>query len=230
MIDVLLVDDHPLLTLGLSEQLKGVGLTVEIGTLESDDELLDQVRNRLPRVVVLDYDLAPTRTGLVLIPQMTALGTTVVMLTGNTDESVLGACVSAGASAVIGKGEGLSTITNAIEAVVAGAAIRVGQSAMLAAQHERAQRTRSAELAPLMSLSRREAAILRSLMSGASPAEIARIDYVSVATVRSQVKSILRKLGVSSQLEAVAMAHRLGWTPTSPGSPDAAIDEQPDVG
>jgi hypothetical protein len=39
---------------------------------------------------------------------------------------------------------------------------------------------------------------------------IAAASYVSLSTVRSQIRSILTKLGVSSQLAAVALAHDAG--------------------
>jgi DNA-binding CsgD family transcriptional regulator len=39
---------------------------------------------------------------------------------------------------------------------------------------------------------------------------------VSEATVRSQIRGVLAKLGVNSQLEAVAMAWAVGWFPTPP--------------
>lgn len=42
-------------------------------------------------------------------------------------------------------------------------------------------------------------------------AEIARSQYVALSTVRSYVKSVLRKLGVNSQLAAVALARDAGW-------------------
>jgi hypothetical protein len=44
---------------------------------------------------------------------------------------------------------------------------------------------------------------------------------VSLATVRSQVRAILRKLGVRSQLAAVALVNRSGWKPDSAPRPDA---------
>jgi DNA-binding NarL/FixJ family response regulator len=47
---------------------------------------------------------------------------------------------------------------------------------------------------------------------------------VSLTTVRSQVKAILQKLGVRSQLAAVAMVNRTGWksdTEPAPGEPTA---------
>ena len=54
-------------------------------------------------------------------------------------------------------------------------------------------------------------------MKGNRVDDIAQSDYVSVATVRSQVRSVLRKLGVQSQIQAVAMATKAGWSPDALG-------------
>jgi DNA-binding NarL/FixJ family response regulator len=61
-------------------------------------------------------------------------------------------------------------------------------------------------------LTRRESEILSELMDGRHAGEIAVASYVSLHTVRTQIKSLLRKLGVHSQLEAVALAKRVGWS------------------
>jgi two-component system nitrate/nitrite response regulator NarL len=60
-------------------------------------------------------------------------------------------------------------------------------------------------------LTRRERQVLLALMRGATAREISRESYVSLPTVRSQIRSILLKLGVSSQLSAVVLAYRSGW-------------------
>lgn len=62
-------------------------------------------------------------------------------------------------------------------------------------------------------LTRREREVLRGLVSGRRAADIADADFVSVTTVRNQIQSILTKLDAHSQLEAVAIAVRAGWTP-----------------
>ena len=49
--------------------------------------------------------------------------------------------------------------------------------------------------------------VLYHMMMGASASEMAAHLVVSVATVRSHIRSILRKLGVTSQLAAVALAN-----------------------
>ena len=48
-------------------------------------------------------------------------------------------------------------------------------------------------------------------MSGRVVRDIAHLGVVSEATVRTQVKSILAKLEVSSQLAAVGLASKVGW-------------------
>ena len=57
----------------------------------------------------------------------------------------------------------------------------------------------------------RESEVLGHLMKGRAVREIAGLSVVSEATVRTQVKSILAKLEVSSQLAAVGLAHEIGW-------------------
>jgi DNA-binding NarL/FixJ family response regulator len=63
-------------------------------------------------------------------------------------------------------------------------------------------------------LSARERQILALLSEGSSVGDIVRILGVAETTVRSQVKSMRRKLGVDSQLGAVAVLHRLGLVRT----------------
>jgi DNA-binding NarL/FixJ family response regulator len=61
-------------------------------------------------------------------------------------------------------------------------------------------------------LTEREQFVLAELIEGHCADEIARASLVSISTIRSQIKSILQKLGVSSQLAAVALARRAGWS------------------
>ena len=60
-------------------------------------------------------------------------------------------------------------------------------------------------------LTPREMEVLDALMCGASADDIAEAQYVAITTVRSQIASLLRKLGVSTQLAAVALANQAGW-------------------
>ncbi|WP_347352674.1 helix-turn-helix transcriptional regulator [Intrasporangium sp.] len=71
-------------------------------------------------------------------------------------------------------------------------------------------RRRVDEAAALRRLTSLEALVLEDLMDGASTVEIAERTSRSVHTVRSHIKAVLSKLGVSSQVAAVGMAERSG--------------------
>lgn len=64
---------------------------------------------------------------------------------------------------------------------------------------------------PFEQLTPREQDVLAGLVRGLSAPAIAREDMVSATTVRSQIRAILLKLGVHSQLEAVSLARRACW-------------------
>jgi DNA-binding NarL/FixJ family response regulator len=74
---------------------------------------------------------------------------------------------------------------------------------------DRAQMLRSK--ARFDQLTPREAGVLCALADGLSAEEIARHHHVALTTVRSQIRSVLQKLGVRTQLAAVAAADAHWW-------------------
>ena len=66
-------------------------------------------------------------------------------------------------------------------------------------------------LTPFEELTKSEADVLVGLIDGETAAEVAASRFVAISTVRTHVRQILRKLGVNSQLAAVAMAREAGW-------------------
>jgi len=67
-------------------------------------------------------------------------------------------------------------------------------------------------LTPFLILTPREQHVLAELTEGRTADAIAKSSWVALSTVRSQIKSILQKLGVNSQLAAVALGRQAGWT------------------
>jgi two-component system, NarL family, nitrate/nitrite response regulator NarL len=72
-------------------------------------------------------------------------------------------------------------------------------------------------------LTPREQEVLSALMRGDTARDICKQSYVAMPTVRSQIRSILTKLGVSSQLAAVVMAYRSGWPGVLSVEPDGHL-------
>jgi two-component system, NarL family, nitrate/nitrite response regulator NarL len=76
----------------------------------------------------------------------------------------------------------------------------------------RSTRARSQDrFAAFESLTKRESDVLRLLAIGSSPEDVAKSSFVSVNTVRTQIRGVLAKLDVSSVVSAVALAYRTGW-------------------
>ncbi|MBQ1162120.1 helix-turn-helix transcriptional regulator [Streptomyces sp. A73] len=69
-------------------------------------------------------------------------------------------------------------------------------------------RARAEEARRFAALTGREQQVLSALLEGHSAAVIAADSHLSLPTVRSHIRGLLIKLGVSSQLAAVALAHR----------------------
>jgi DNA-binding NarL/FixJ family response regulator len=83
-----------------------------------------------------------------------------------------------------------------------------GERAALVARHRNNEAGRQLLAARLRLLTRREKAVLDALASGLTPAAMAAQSHNSTATIRNQIHSILTKLEVNSQVEAIAIAHR----------------------
>ncbi len=74
----------------------------------------------------------------------------------------------------------------------------------------------SAAAASRLRLTPKETQVLADLMAGRSAKSIARHSGLSEATVRTHIRSVLAKFGVSSQLAAVVLARDLGFEPAVP--------------
>lgn len=225
MIDVVVVDDHELLGELVADALAlRTGLRVTSHRPRDLDDAHRHLTGIRPRVAVLDLDLG-FADGIELVPSLLAAALPVVVCTGVRDRLRWAECLAAGAAAVVSKERDLTALAGAVTAVLAGVpATPPADRQQLLAELRTARRRRTAELGPFADLTTREADVLAALVDGRSVAGIASERVVAVSTVRSQVRAILRKLGVNSQLEAIARARQVGWQPpgAEPGRPAAS--------
>lgn len=215
---LLIVEDHELLAGTLALALRQRGLDVTTAAGPSAEAVVEQTRRLAPVLVLLDLDLgASLGSGLDLVRPLTAAGGRVVMMTGVTDRARLAACVEAGATGVVAKTAAFDTLVDAVRRAAEGDNLlpEAERHALLAELRAR-RRADGERMAPFGTLTHREQAVLAGLMAGESAEAIAARSYVSLATVRSQIRAILVKLGVRSQLAAVALAREAGWRPEQP--------------
>jgi DNA-binding NarL/FixJ family response regulator len=210
---VAIVEDHDLLAQSLAYALGNLGIEVTTVTDRSVDGVLAALADRPHDLVLLDYDLGDDGVGVDLIRPIAQLGLRVVMLTGETDTIKLAQCVEAGAIGIISKKEPFEQLMYHVSDVVTGRVIlSLGARERMLADLREYRSSEHNRLAPFERLTVRESEVLQDLMEGKNAERIANESFVSVATVRSHIKALLAKLGVNSQLAAVAMARRAGWT------------------
>jgi DNA-binding NarL/FixJ family response regulator len=134
----------------------------------------------------------------------------VLVLTSRDRGRFWGALLAAGADAVMPATSSLADVDAALRALHRGEEVfDPADRAGLVTDWERFQLEQRDMVSRLARLSPRERNVLDGLCGGSAVPELAEQLGVAETTVRSQVKSILRKLGVRSQLAAVAMVHRL---------------------
>ncbi|MCP3989013.1 MAG: response regulator transcription factor [Actinomycetia bacterium] len=212
-----LVDDHPLLGLSLKSALEPLGVTLELAELGPAPEVLaSKIAEGCPDCVLVDLGLPEPTDGLAYIEALVAVDLTVAVLTGESDQLLWGAAAEAGAETVVAKSEPIEEILHVICRLCAGESVRPHQRIALIDSARRANVERRERLAPFSTLSGREQEVLAKLMAGSTQNEIASAGFQSIHTVRTQVKAVMRKLGVRSQIEAVALSHDVGWRPEDP--------------
>jgi len=218
---VLVVEDHAVLADGLAHALAEEGFTVAVVDGPSEEAIVRAASDACADVVLLDLVLGDAiGLTLPLIEPLRATGAEVLVLTGATDPVLLGQSLEAGACGVVGKTAAFDVVLERVGRALRheGAMPIAERDAFLAALRDRRTHDR-ARLAPFESLTPREQAVLGDLMEGSSAEQIAESSFVSTATVRSQIRAVLAKLSVHSQVAAVARAHRAGWR-ANRSSPD----------
>jgi DNA-binding NarL/FixJ family response regulator len=202
---VLIVDDHPLTRDALAALLGAHGFDVCGVASDGRDAVAEAGRLR-PDVVLLDLSM-PGVDGLTALPSLRAAapGCEIVVLTASGTEDNLLAAIRGGAAGYLLKTEPPERIAEFLDGVVHGEAALSGAIARRLLDRVR---TGAADVGAVPDeiaekLSARELEVLLLLDEHLGTDEIAKRLFISEHTVRSHVKSLLRKLGVSSRREAL---------------------------
>lgn len=179
---------------------------------------IDDAARWAPELALVGVANAHDSDGLSLVDLLHRHKVKVCVLSGCADELLLAQCIKGGANAIVDRHLTLDELEGVLRRLLAGepGLVTCGtsrhQRRLPYGQMARAHQERVARLAPFASLTARERIVLGQLMEGATARAIADDRWVSLSTVRSQIKSIFQKLGVNSQLAAVALAREAGWS------------------
>jgi DNA-binding NarL/FixJ family response regulator len=210
---ILLVDDHPLTRSALAALLQQNGFEV-VAEAADGEEAIEAAGELHPDVVLLDLSM-PGLDGLSALPRLreAAPGCEVVVLTASGTEDNLLAAIRGGAAGYLLKSEPPARIVAFLRGIANGEAALSGAVArrLMEQVRESGGRRTGVPDSIAAALSARELEVLLLLDEHLGTDEIATRLFISEHTVRSHVKSLLRKLGVSSRreaLEALSVARR----------------------
>lgn len=206
---ILIVEDDPLMQLGLEQAL---GDRPDFEIVGQAEDGLAGVRSALslkPDLIVMDIGL-PLLDGVAATKQIkeSLPNIHIVMLTSHTVQTEVLAALASGADAYCIKGASLDRLLAAIEAARDGATYLDPQIARLVMDNLKPpapERHPSLDL-----LSEREMEVLKLIVEGKSNAEIAEQLYLSTNTIKTHVRGIMNKLAVDDRVQAAVIALRSG--------------------
>lgn len=204
---VIVVDDDALSRRVVRDSLQAAGIVV-IAEASGGREAVELAAYYKPDVVVMDL-VMPGLDGVAATRQIIerAPDVKVVVLSSSESEELGLLTLREGASGFVCKTVGLDPLPEALRCAQAGQAVVSPQLTMRLIESMRRVRQDGTGMRPVRSaLTPREWEILDLLCQERSTDDIADELVLAVETVRSHIKSILRKLGVRSRREAVDVA------------------------
>jgi len=205
-VSVLVADDHPLYRDGITRAIKARPDLELVGEAGDGRDALLLIQELAPQVAVVDINM-PSLSGIQVVTALSDLEspTRVLVLTAYTDSDRVYDALAAGARGYLLKDVDRRTICDAIARVARGRTVFSPDIHDGIAEQIRAHRHD-----PRPRLTVREREILTLAAEGRSAPEIARLLFLSPATIKTHLSNIYDKLGVSDRAAAVAKALREG--------------------
>ena len=199
-IGILIVDDHHIVRQGLAALLKTQPGFEVLGEAADGEQAVEMHRTHHPDVTLMDLRL-PKINGVEAITRIRAdqPGARIVVLTTFDGDEDIYRALQAGAKGYLLKGMNLAELTEAIRSVHAGKTRIPARVAEKLAERMGGSR-----------LTARELEVLRLIVAGKSNRDIGTALFISEATVKTHVNSVLSKLGVEDRTQAATSALQRG--------------------
>jgi DNA-binding NarL/FixJ family response regulator len=213
-IRILLVDDDPLVRIGLRAILDGESDLVVVGEAMDGAEAVSQARSLTPDVVLMDVRM-PGVDGIratELILRREPDGPRVLVVTTFENDSFVYAALRAGASGFLLKRARPEELIRAVRVIAAGDVLLFPASLRALAGQHAGRHGGTGRAEPWVGqLSGREGEVLRLMAAGLTNAEIAQRLVIGVETVKTHVAGVLAKLQARDRTQAVIAAYESGF-------------------
>jgi two-component system nitrate/nitrite response regulator NarL len=217
VIRVLIIDDHTLFRSGIKLLLERQQGFEVVGEAGDGLDGAKRAKKLKPDVVLLDLHM-PGTGGLAAIPLLLeeVPQTQIIMLTVSEDAEDLLDALRAGACGYLLKNIDTDFLLDSIRRAAAGESVMSPQmAARVAAAIRKPQNINSNTATDAVEFSPREREVIIWLARGGSNKEIARALNMAESTVKIHVQGILRKLNLSSRVQAAVYAVEHGLADSS---------------
>lgn len=195
---VLVVDDNPIVRVGLVTLLRRIEQVDSVGEAGDGVEAIEEARKSTPDVVLLDVDM-PRMSGLDALPELSS-NSAVLMLTNSSDSTMILRALDLGAKGyLVHGGIGIKELAGALVTALMGGMVLGPEAAEVVVNGPEQEAVN-----PLRSkVTEREAEVLDAAARGMTNEEIAREQFLSARTVKNYLNAAYPKLGVHNRAEAV---------------------------
>ncbi|HEY2203296.1 MAG TPA: LuxR C-terminal-related transcriptional regulator [Pseudonocardia sp.] len=206
-----MIDNHDLFSASITFALRSEGLDAHRVPAGDSNWIMQRARQLQPGLALLDLQPGRDREGRPtggeeLVEPLRGSGWTVLIVGGGDDDIRLAAAIAAGAIGCVPKSSSFPALMRAALAAANGESIMSDDVRRNWIARHRNYQTRTQLMADRFARLRpRELQVLELLARGNRSAEAAEQLAVPPATVRLHVRSILTRLGVGTQVEAVAL-------------------------
>lgn len=212
VIRLVICDDHRLLTDALASIVStDPGISLVADPVDNGLDAVELCQVHQPDVVMMDIDLPGEINGVEATRRIRRVSPTskVVVVSGHQRPTILVEAIEAGAAGFLDKNTAIDDLLGTVRAAAAGEVL-VDPVVLAKLLPQLAAERQAAEEANrrMSRLTNREREVLNLLAEGCRNEAIAERLFISPPTVRTHTQNILSKLGVHSQLEAVAVAAR----------------------
>lgn len=206
-IRILLSDDHPLFRSGMKLLLQRQKDIEVVGEASDGAECVKLAKKLKPDMILLDLNMEGV-DGLEALPLLKKEipEACVLMLTVSEDANDLVEALKLGASGYLLKNIDMEFLLDSIRRAANGESVMSPQMAANLANAIRSEKKMAEEKADVPHLSPRESQIIQLIAKGSSNKEIARSLDIAESTVKIHVQGILRKLNLTSRVQAAIYA------------------------
>lgn len=200
-IRVFLVDDHPLLRIGLRLSLSSHSDIEVVGEAENGFIAVERILTHKPDLALIDMDM-PGLSGseVIRILRKSVLGLKIAVLSNYNDEKFIKDAMKAGADGYILKNIDAKDLIKLIKSLYLGEQPLSPYLVNLSIEYGEENGVKVDKSDSLLTI--REKEVLKCITDGKRNRDIANELYVSLETVKSHIRSIFRKLNVKNRVEA----------------------------